>query len=464
MSYDEATEESVLTIKDSTQADAGKYTCFLKSPLGEENAAVSLKIAPKPKEKPKEEVAEQATVEKLEEVEVLTEVTKPEEARPEVVPVEGPEETIPEKKPSVKEAPEEVTKVLKPQVSLEAVSEEHLEKAALAKVVPETEEQVEVLIETTQPEEVEVVTVEGVLENVIPEKKPALIAAPEEQVTLEVKTQVAMEAVTEEQLETATVSKVTPRKEEEVEVLAEIEKPEEVTPAVVSVEEAPEEVLPRKKPTLITMDVEEAVTKVPKAQVALEAVTEEKLETAVTAKVKPRAEEHVEVLAQFKKPAEIAEMPIEEAPQETIAEKKPSVISAEDIVTIAPVVQEVLESLPEEQLEVAVTKVAPQPEDEADVLLIGEKITPVEAKPEQGPSEVILDVSEQKAVTIRGISGKDIDTTVMEEMQEIPVEQIERLTAAEVVLEVEETVEEVPLAPVFTATIKNKVTLLFFIK
>ncbi len=456
VSYDEETEESVLTIKDTTQADAGKYTCFLKSPLGEGNAAVSLKIAPKPKEKPKEEVAEQATVEKLEEVEVLAEVTEPEEARPEVVPVEGPQETIPEKKPSVKEAPEEVTKVLKPQVSLEAVSEEQLEKAALAKVVPETEEQIEVLIETTKPEEVEVVTVEGVLEEVIPEKKPAVIAAPEEQVTLEVKTQVAMEAVTEEQLEIATMAMVTPRKEEEVDILAEIEIPEEVTPAVVSVEEAPEEVLPKKKPTLITMDVEEAVAKTPKAQVALEAVTEEKLETAVTAKFKPRTEEHVEVLAEFKKPAEIAEMPIEEAPQETIPEKKPSVISAEEIVTIAPAAQEVLESLPEEQLEVAVTKIAPQPEDEADVLLVGEKIIPVEAKPEQGPTEVVLEVSEQKAVTIRGIPEKDIVTTVMEEMQQIPEEQIERLTAAKVVLEVEETVEEIPLAPVFTAIIKNK--------
>ncbi|XP_038047566.1 titin-like, partial [Patiria miniata] len=449
ITFDEDTEESILTIEDTTSTDAGKYTCYLKSPLGQDSASVSLKIT----EKPKEEKAEQVTVEQMEEVDVLADVSKPEEVIPEVMPVEGPEETVPEKRPSVKEAPEEVKMVLKPQVSLDAVSEEKLEIAGVAKV-PKTEE-VEILIETEKPEEV-VVEVEEAPTEVTPERKPAVIAVPEEIVTKIPKAQVAMEAVTEEQLETAVVAKFTPHEEEEVEILAEIKKPEEVIPAVVSIEEAPEEVETKRKPAFIIAS-EEELTKKPKAKVALEDVTEEKLETAVMAKVKPRSEEQVQFLAAVRKPEEAVPTE-EEAPEEVTPKLKPAIISApEELVTPAPVTQEYLDIVTEEELETAVTKVAPQPEDEADLLPAVEKITPVEAVEELAPSEVTLDVSE-KPVTIRGMPEKEVLPEELLEAEAFPEEEIEKHEAVEVVVEEEEKVEEMPVAPVIIDQFKSKST------
>ena len=459
ITYDEDTDESILTVKDTTPADAGKYTCYLKNPLGEENASISLKITAKPKE----ETAQEVTVEQLEEVEVLTELSKPEEVKPEVVPVEAAEETVPEKKPSVKEAPEEVSKVLKPQVSLEAVSEEKLEKAGIAKV-PETE-QVEVIVEAEKPEEVvvEVKPVEERPEEVTPAKKPAVIAVPEEEVVETAKPQVAMEAVAEEQLETAVTAKFSPHVEEEVEILAEVKKPEEVTPAVVAVEEAPEDIVTKKKPAFI-IATEEEVTRKPKAKVALEGVTEEQLETAVTAKVRPRSEEEVEVLAAFRRPDEdVPDVPLEEETvEEVIPEQKPTVISAPDeLIAPSPVTKEYLDIVPEEEFETAVTKVTRQPEDEADVLPTTEKISPVEAVTELAPTEVTLDVSEKKPVTIRGLPEKQELPQELQEVSAFPAEEVEKHEAVEVVVEEEEKVQELPIAPVITDQFKDKVRYCF---
>ena len=374
ITYDEDTDESVLTIKDVTASDAGKYTCYLKSPQGQETSSISLKVTPKPKE----EAAIQMPVEKLEEVEVLPEISKPEEEKPELVPVELPEEVVPQKKPAVIEAPEEVTEA--------------------------------------------------------PKKL------------------VALEGVTEEQLETAVIAKYAPHPEEEVEVLAEITKPEEVTPEVVSLEEAPEEIISKKKPAFI-MATEEEITQVPRVKVALQDVTEEKLETAVTAKVKPQPEEQVEVLAAIRKPTEAIPQ-LEEAPEEVKPEDKPSIIFAtEEVVAPTPLAQEYMEIVPEEELETAITKVAPQPEDEADVLATIEKVTPVEAT----PSEVILDVSEVTPVTIRSLPEKESLVQELLEVESFPEEEVKKEEAVEVVVKEEQKAEEIPIAPVITDKFKSKV-------
>ena len=76
VSFDESTEESVLTIKDVKPNDAGKYTCKLKSPMGEDKADVSLVVSPKPKE-------EAPTPEKApEKAEVKVEKMPEEKAKP----------------------------------------------------------------------------------------------------------------------------------------------------------------------------------------------------------------------------------------------------------------------------------------------------------------------------------------------------------------------------------------------
>ena len=67
-SYDDSTEESILTIKDVKPTDAGKYSCKLKNAMGEEKADVSLVVTPKPKEEaPVPEKAEVKVEKKLEE-------------------------------------------------------------------------------------------------------------------------------------------------------------------------------------------------------------------------------------------------------------------------------------------------------------------------------------------------------------------------------------------------------------
>ncbi len=214
----------------------------------------------------------------------------------------------------------------------------------------------------------------------------------------------------------------------------------------------PEEITLKKKPAFI-MATEEEVTLVPKAKVALKDVTEEQLETAVTAKMQPRPEEQVEVLAAIKKPKEAVPQ-VEEVLEEVRPEQKPSVIFAtEEVVALTTLAKEVMEIVPEEEFETAITKVAPQPDDEADIILSVEKIIPVEAT----PSEVVLDVSKVKPVTIRGMPEKE-DLELLE-AETFPAEKVKKVEAVEVVVEEEQKVEEIPMAPVITDKFKNKVRL-----
>ena len=215
--------------------------------------------------------------------------------------------------------------------------------------------------------------------------------------------------------------------EELEEVLPEITKPEEVTPEVISVEEVkPEEVTvevaldeaPDKKPAF-TVSSEEEVTKALKAKVSVKAVTEEEVDSAVTAKFKPRADQEIEVQAQFKKPVE--EIPVADAEE----------------------VPERLEALLEEQLETAITK--------ADV---PEEVVPVEATPKH---EEVLDVSQKKPEKIQSVPETEVIPVELVETEEIPEVVVEKREAIEMVVEKEEKAEELPVAPVITHKLKDKV-------
>ncbi|XP_038047565.1 titin-like [Patiria miniata] len=424
------------------------------------------------------------------------EVGKVPEARPEEVPSEDVSlEMISKKKPTpVREAPEEV-KLPKPRPKLDSYEEEELQEAAVVTVGPEVVEESEVL-PTEITEEYSPETATASVDRASKKQVP-LRDAPEE-VKLQRPT-ARMASVDEEDLKEAVSISVAPQKEEEAEILVELSKPEETMSESLPSVDVSLEV--SKKPTFVREAPEEAQVRRPIAK--MDSVEEEELREAVTVRVAPRKEEDVDLFTPIEMPEEVA--PVEEDRPDTIRERKPVVISHpyEPEPEYMPT-RELLETLPEEQLETALTaRIIPRDEFKAETLTT-EEVSPAEATPDKAPVEITLDFGKKPLVhsmpgqekgpqlleEVEGIVEEDLESQkaeatpdktpveitldfgrkplvhsmpgqekgpqLLEEVEGIVEEDLESQKAVEVVVEEEEIVVELPVAPVITDKFKSK--------
>ena len=148
----------------------------------------------------------------------------------------------------------------------------------------------------------------------------------------------------------------------------------------------------------------------------------------------------------------------EEDTTDTVYQRKPVVIShpyepePEYMQT-----RQMLDVLPEEQLETALTaRLVPRDEFKATTLPT-EEVSPFEATSKKTPVEVTLGVEGKPLV--RSMPGKEKGPELLEEMEGIVLEDLEEQTAVQVVVEKEETVVERPVAPVIVDKITNKVNI-----
>ena len=448
----------------------------------------------------KEAVSVQLTPEDVFEAEDITEKQptklRPQESVEEAVTLDQ----VDTLKASVIRGPAEMaaTPSLPSRDKLGLVTEEAFAEATTKEYIPEDIEEAaelpeEVTVDVTAEEIPEVsVTVEKVSK-----EKPTMIEATPEEIELTIRPgpdidvvyerTEYLDKVEEEDLKEASTQRLAPENEGEAEEFLVGGVPK-ATPQEVPGEDLSLERVSKLKP-LPVRDAPEEV-KVTKTTPKLDSYEEEELQEAAVVTVAPEIVEEYEVLTTEETEeyspeksssilfrASKKQVPLKDAPEEVdvrrpvdqmdsveeedttdTTRRKPVVIShpyepEEEYVQT----REMLEVLPEEELETALTaRLIPRDEFKAEALTT-EEVSPFEATSEKTPFEVSLGV--ERKPLVQSMPGKEEGPDLLEEMEEIEVEDVEEHTAEELFSEQEDSIIELPAAPVILHRLTNKVNI-----